>query len=204
MIFSVYNWFLNTLFPKACFACTKNNVTLCDSCIRSMRRNIDVQAPNVLSVFSYKDPLVKKMMHAIKYYHRKDLIPDLTRILAEEMTDKNYTGIFVPIPMPRIRKYVRGYNQAEHIATLLSEKYNLPIEKNLLIRLSSPMRQVEMKTRAKRLSNQKKTFTVKKDVHGFDIILVDDVTTTGATLTEATKTLFAAGAKSVKAVTLAH
>ncbi|MCF7843734.1 hypothetical protein K9M47_02450 [Candidatus Gracilibacteria bacterium] len=106
--------------------------------------------------------------------------------------------------MPRIRKYIRGYNQAELISLSLSKQCSLPTISNTLIRTSSPKRQVTTKTRGERLKNQHNSFKVIKDVTGLNIVLVDDVTTTGATLSEARSVLLKAGARSVKAVTIAH
>lgn len=144
------------------------------------------------------------MIHAIKYFRRKDLIRPLTNVLAKEMKQENMQGILIPIPMPQLRKYLRGYNQAEYIAKILGETLNLVVRDDILKRTRTTKRQVMTKTKQERLSNQKKTFSVTQDVRDLDIILVDDVTTTGATISEARKTLLAHGAKSVFAVTLAH
>ena len=61
-----------------------------------------------------------------------------------------------------------------------------------------------MHSRAERLKNQHNAFVVQTSVQGLSVILVDDVTTTGATLLEARKVLLEAGATSVQAYTVAH
>lgn len=165
--------------------------------------------PFIMSIYSFKDPLIKKVIHAIKYYHRRDLIEPLTEALAIELKATSYDlqtngYILIPIPMPTLRTYIRGYNHAEVIATILGTKCNLPVEHTTLTRISSPRRQVSTRTRGERLRNQHNSFKVIKNVTDMNIILVDDVATTGGTLAEARKVLLQAGAKSVKAVTIAH
>jgi ComF family protein len=205
---------------------------LCISCLKNTRKALDTPAIYIISIYSFKDLIIKKSIHAIKYFHRKDLIDPLTQELANELGNittseqirtKNDRGaksdeeirsqqakdltknwVLVPIPMPRLRKYIRGYNQAELIANSLSKKCSIKVRNDLLIRLKSPKRQVKTKTRSERLLNQHNSFKVIDNVKGMNIILVDDVTTTGATISEARNTLLKAGASNVKAVTIAH
>lgn len=106
--------------------------------------------------------------------------------------------------MPRLRKYIRGYNQAELIAEEIARHIPTMKVRLALIRISSPKRQVTTKTRSERLTNQKNSFKVKGDVIGKHLILIDDVTTTGATLLEARKKLLSAGATTVLTATIAH
>ena len=164
-------------------------------------------------MYSFRDPLIKKVIHAIKYFHRKDLIQPLTHELAQELNKIVSPGpyilvpsayLLIPIPMPLLRKYMRGYNQAEIIAKELSKECSLPVTTTILARTRSPKRQVMTTTRGERLRNQHKSFKINKNVKNLNIILVDDVTTTGATIFEARKILLEAGASTVRAVTLAH
>jgi competence protein ComFC len=213
---------LHIIFPAKCFECGKKNTSLCKECLDRTSKAVDTPYIWITSIYSFKDPLIKKAVHAIKYYHRKDLADPLTDALAKDLLAKfaqNFPSensalsgnsnletknwILVPIPMPRFRKYLRGYNQAELIATSLSLKTGISYG-NLLTRSRSPHRQVESETRSERLDNQKNSFKALHSVPGNNIILVDDVTTTGATLFEARKILLKAGAKEVQAVTLAH
>jgi len=129
-------------------------------------------------------------------------IPFLLEPLRTIKSLENYA--IIPIPMPRIRKLLRGYNQAELIALALKEQLGLPVHTDILTRIISPRRQVTLHKKEDRIKNQKGTFKVLRDVTHMQILLVDDVTTTGATLEEAKKVLLACGATDVKAITLAH
>jgi ComF family protein len=115
-----------------------------------------------------------------------------------------YPSVLIPIPMPRLRRYIRGYNQAELFAEEISRQTGLPLYRDTVIRKHSPKRQVTLRTRTSRLTNQKGSFMVTKDVIGLCIIVIDDVTTTGSTVAEARKVLLSARAKSVTAITVAH
>jgi ComF family protein len=99
---------------------------------------------------------------------------------------------------------MRGYNQADFIARELSQECSLPYTTKLLTRTGRHIRQVTTKSRSERLKNQNNSFVAKGNVEGLHCILVDDVTTTGATIDEARKTLLRAGAMTVHAVTIAH
>jgi ComF family protein len=165
-----------------------------------------VQHPHIISIFDFRDPLIKRAIHAIKYYHRKDLVGPLAFELASEL--RALSGIetytLVPVPMPRLRKLLRGYNQAERIAEELSRLLALPVDANVLVRTHASRRQAMVKTKAERLKNQAGSFSIEKSSAGMNLILVDDVTTTGATVEEARRILLRNGAKSVLAATLAH
>jgi ComF family protein len=208
MIQSLLSKILAVLFPSSCYGCNKAGYPLCTTCLSHTKKPLSTPHPYILSVFDFQDPLIKKSIHAIKYFHRQDLIEPLAKELAKELTTHyelpTTNCVFVPIPMPILRKYLRGYNQAERIAQELSRHTSIPVNTTLLIRSRTPKRQVMAKNRSSRLHNQHNTFKVVGDATPYTIILVDDVTTTGATLDEARKTLIKHGAKVLLALTLAH
>jgi predicted amidophosphoribosyltransferase len=108
--------------------------------------------------------------------------------------------------MPKIRKYRRGHNHTESIANNLSDILSLESSESELYTHASlfAKRQVSTQSRYERLKNKKNTFYTKNRNLNTHILLIDDVTTTGATLLEARKTLEKAGATHVYAYTLAH
>ncbi len=205
-----YMWmitsFLQFIFPPHCFGCRTTGMSLCTRCVRLARKSLSSSYSYVISIFDFKDPLIKRVIHASKYYHRKDLLHPLVLELAQELQKIQdiHLYTFVPIPMPRIRKLLRGYNQSEIIAQELGTLLSLPVSTSTLIRIKTPLRQVVTKTKNERIKNQRGSFGVIGQIQNKHIILVDDVTTTGATLAEARKVLLKSGARSVIAATLAH
>ena len=102
---------------------------------------------------------------------------------------------------------MRGYNQAAHIAATITKVTGTPTCTDILVRVTKKKNQVKTRDRGERLQNQKGAFKVlctDLSLETKTIIVVDDVTTTGATLQEARKVLLVAGAKKVQALTLAH
>lgn len=179
-------------------------MSLCKECLKKRARAYDSPAPYVTSVYSFKDPSVKKIIHAIKYFHRKDLVSPLIETMISEILTKEEHFCLVPIPMPRWRRYIRGYNHAEIIAREIAHHTNLPIRTDILKRKTSKKRQAMTTSRHERLKNQHNTLSLISPVVGMRIILIDDVTTTGATLFEARKKLLEGGAALVEAYTIAH
>lgn len=112
--------------------------------------------------------------------------------------------VLVPIPMPSLRKYIRGYNQAEILAKEFGKQLHVPVDTTLLARKNKNKRQVMTKSRSERIHNQRNSFTLIRTIVPKKIILIDDVTTTGATLMEARTLLLQQGADEVKALTIAH
>lgn len=194
------------LFPSACYLCKKEGETLCISCDRKLQRAVDTPSPSITSIYSFKDPGVKRAIHAIKYFHRKDLIAPFTKMIVKDIQEKylREKWTLIPIPMPTLRHYIRGYNHAEAIASEISEKTGIEVNQKILVRATTRKRQVMTISRSERIKNQKNVFKTLQDVQGINIILIDDVTTTGATLLEARKILLEKGALNVKAYTIAH
>lgn len=134
------------------------------------------------------------------------MLPPLVAELAQEIQKLPDIHLYtlVPIPMPRIRKLLRGYNQSELMAQQLSTLLSVSVSTSILRRIKTPLRQAVTKTKSERMKNQHGSFGIVDGAHPTHIILIDDVTTTGATLEEARNILLKNGAQSVIAYTLAH
>lgn len=143
----------------------------------------------------------------MKYFHRKDLSYVYGILLARKIREtqgSNGTITIIPVPMSFFRRIQRGHNHSETLAYTVHKETSIPLDTTSLSRKNTPHQQVKTKSKKERLQNQKNTFACSIDVEGKDIILIDDVTTTGATLYEARRVLQNAGAKSVIAYTIAH
>lgn len=211
MISTIISSLTSIFFPTYCYICKKEGLqeqSICESCIAKLKPAIDTPAPYVSSLFSFKDPAVKKIIHAIKYFHRKDLIAPLALKIAHKIAKKENMATYalVPIPMPKFRSYLRGYNHDEALVFAIAHHTKLSARTDILIRnpLKNKKRQVLTKSRSERLNNQHDMFIVHSDLAGMSIILIDDVATTGATLSEARRVLLQHGAGSVEAFTIAH
>lgn len=172
----------------------------------------------ITSVFSYKDPRVKRLVWMLKFKNKKPVAaivgPRMAAALAELVGEEKFflgSGpiILVPIPLSKKRRAARGYNQAEEIARQMLK--HLPggafvLDTRLLRKKRETKAQADIKARSARLSNLGDCFEAASDrlSKSAPLVLVDDVTTTGATLLAARKALRAAGFKNIRAVTAAH
>lgn len=204
MIHTVSLKILSFIFPTSCYGCKKGTVSLCEECLLLCKKPLTPPYLFIVSLYSFKSPLIRKSIHAIKYFRRKDLIEPLANKMTEEINSRNFSGTIIPIPMHRLRKLVRGYNHAEELAYQISLITKLPYNKKILTRATRAKRQVTTRSRSERLRNQERTFKVTGNIEGDNFILIDDVTTTGATLLTARKALIDSGAKNVWAITIAH
>ncbi len=199
----------DTFFPKKCIGCKKENTIICKICLNNLRKNIDTENLLVYSYFSYKDLLTRKIIRNIKYFHRKDLINPLTSesfYYFSFVLSEIDNPIIIPIPVSKIRLYVRGYNQAELIAKEFSNFFKVDLYNNILIKNKTNKRQAIIRNKNERIENIKNSFAVKNKEEIFEknIILIDDVATSYATMNEARNILLKNGAKKVIGFTLAH
>jgi competence protein ComFC len=174
--------------------------------------------PYIFSIFYYKNAVVKKLIKFIKYKGDKKVTKQISKIiydyLLEDISEKieisNFVRpIIIPIPATRHRMKEHGFNQCDRIVYYIEQidqdkyfEYNY----KTLVKIKENQSQAHTKNRIGRLKNIKNSFAVcmPEKIKNRNIILIDDVWTTGATLEEARKELLKAGARSVVAYTIAH
>lgn len=215
----LFHTILDFLFPSRCLECGTQGEIFCVSCLASCPEAERESARWVFALFDYRHPSVKRAIWLMKYKGKRDLAKIFAgalygRIL-EEVADlavmENFSKpLLVPIPLSGARKRERGFNQTELMAGALLEldKENkiLELENSVLIKPRETPHQARIENRSERLKNIVGSFAVQSGdkVRGRNVILLDDVTTTGATLEEAKKVLQQAGARKVVAFTVAH
>ncbi|MDE2893464.1 MAG: phosphoribosyltransferase family protein [Chloroflexota bacterium] len=156
------------------------------------------------SGFVYDGP-ARAAVLALKHRGIKDLARALVE-LGGEIQPATDIDMIVPIPIPLLRKRRRGGNQAEHLARFVAERTGLSMETRALRRRGwwGP-KQAQARSRADRRRIVTNAFAADESlVKGRGVLLVDDVSTTTATLSEAARTLLAAGAAAVDAWTAAR
>ena len=168
--------------------------------------------PYLLGAASYyNDPIIRTCLHRYKYEGLHALAPFFAHLIVDFLftlrpipTLLTATPIVVPIPLHPSKERARGFNQSALIAQHIAHTLQLPYAEPLIkIRAIGP--QAQTPTHEERFERMRKAFILsrKNTVTGKHILLIDDVTTSGATLSEATQTLKAGGAQSILALVVA-
>lgn len=218
-----FNTILDIVFPINCVSCGKTGENLCLNCLAEAPTAERESANWIFPIFDYRHPPIKKALWLLKYKNKKSFAKIFAEILygkiIEELSDlslmENFRNIIlIPIPLSPKRYRERGYNQAELICGKLIEldqKNNIfTLEKEILMKTKETEHQARIKNRNQRLKNVIGSFSIKNAeqnkllIKNRNIILIDDITTTGATLNEAKRILKQAGARKVIAFTVAH
>lgn len=155
--------------------------------------------------FTYEGA-IKTLIYKLKYSKGKYLAPYLSLFLLDEFAKQDWNvDVVIPVPLFASREKKRGFNQATLLSSQFTNMLNLPIDTQTLIRIKNTPTQTKL-TKQERKINLTKAFKVtnKQNVKNKNILLIDDVFTTGATIEECSEVLKKAGAKNIYILTLAH
>jgi competence protein ComFC len=141
----------------------------------------------------------KEIVHALKYRGYKRVVEKLAAPLMLQVLDDRRFDAVVLVPLHRSRLRKRGFNQAELLARGVAQKINATVSDTLKV-VHSTRDQVELSA-AKRRANVAGAYSASKSICG-RILLVDDVFTTGATMSACAGALVRAGAREIHALTL--
>jgi ComF family protein len=220
------NSVLDLILPRFCCACriklSSDEDTMCISCLSKiqktskerLKREFDRKFLNKNIISDFFSPFVfekdKELQHAIhslKYENKFPIGIFLGKTLANKIkTDRSDWNIdlIIPIPLHQLKKAERGYNQSFYIARGIGKILNITFSHRIVKRIKYTESQTTM-TLNERAENISGAFRIrnKNSVKGKNILLVDDVITTGATISECGKILLEAGANKIYAASVA-
>ncbi|MBI3912343.1 MAG: ComF family protein [Armatimonadetes bacterium] len=193
----------DVLYPPRCAVCDATAPALCNACRDQLERPDPQALPgrpglaDYACAALYRGPLAQAIP-LFKYGRQLELAGPLGELLAEALTarrDEWAPEALVPVPLHPWRRFRRGFNQAELLVREAGRRLGLPVELRLLRRIRSTPPQVG-RSREERLRNLQGAFALLpgRSVAGRRLVLIDDVSTTGATLTAAAAPLVEAGA----------
>jgi len=209
---NLINLLLNIFIPLKCPICSKwlsikREKPVCENCLTALDfipKHEIINGIDIFSVALYKDK-IKNLIHEFKYNKNLYLGKFLSKILSEKIDTNLYKNFdfIIPVPLHKKKLDERGFNQSEIFAFSLGKKIKKPVKKRILFRKRYTLPQAGMK-KQDRLLNVKNAFKCIKPVFEKNIILVDDVFTTGFTVMECIKELKHSGAKKINVVVFAR
>jgi competence protein ComFC len=224
---AVYEPYLSALadlfYPERCVGCERRaSDVLCRTCFDTLPRvgspvcgrcglptafatfvceeckNVDFGFQSARAPLKY-DGVGKQVVHALKYRGYKRVVGRLAAPLMLQVVGEGHFDAVVPVPLHSSRLRKRGFNQAELLARGVAEKLKATVSDTLEV-VRGTRDQVELSA-AQRRANVAGAYTATKPLRG-KILLIDDVFTTGATMSACAGTMVRAGAEEVHALSL--
>lgn len=219
---------LDFLFPKWCVGCGREGDFICSACGSSISRIVPPLCPKCgipqpdgvlcstcigrqMAIDGIRSPfrfegVIRQAVHQLKYQNLRAIAEPLAALLAEYFADNPVPmAVLVPVPLHPKRLRERGYNQSELLAKELSRLTNLSVVSDCLVREKQTPPQARTATLEERRNNVTGAFAcLDRRLQGRQVLLIDDVATSGATLDACAVALKAKGASSVWGLTLAR
>ncbi|MBM3243536.1 MAG: ComF family protein [Candidatus Omnitrophica bacterium] len=195
--------------PPFCVLCGRHlekknpNKNICPSCIRKK-----VHFDRAWSACVYEG-VAKKLIHEFKYKGKSNLAKPLSQIMINFIREYSLPlddlDLIIPIPLHKTKLREREFNQAERLSMYIAEEFKKATLPELLIRTRPTKSQTGLKDK-ERAKNVRDSFRVNKEtlLKNKNLLLIDDVLTTGATSSEASLELKNSGAQAVFVLTLAN
>lgn len=210
----------------------RKNKLICSDCLEEIKPSLYLHCPNceartinggsclvcqgktnldrLIVPLAYQEKLVQKIIKAYKYNFIKDLARPISKIIINYLNSLGpridlSDSIIIPVPLHRRRFNYRGYNQALLLAESVAKEFDLNIIQNCLLRIRNKKPQAELE-KEKRMKNVQGVFKCldSEKIKNKNIILIDDVYTTGATMNECARILKENGAKKVIGLAIAR
>lgn len=218
--------FFDYFLPRFCESCSiklsLNEDILCNECLNKIERasaeriNYEYTRKfkdnNIISDFFSlfvfeKDKELQHAIHALKYNNKFKVGIFLGKLLGTNIEKSHpdwHFDLIIPIPLHQLKKAERGYNQSYFIAKGINKIHQKKVNENIVRRIKYTQSQTTMNI-GERKENISGAFKIKKQtaVAGKNILLVDDVITTGATISECGMILMEAGANKIYAASIA-
>ena len=224
---------LDLLFPKRCVNCAAVGGFVCEECFRQVkycevqvcpqctepsiggfthplcRRRLG--AERTLCVFKFEGP-IKESISALKYGGVRALAGFMADLAVAAFTEASVSfgtdSLILPVPLHPVKKLERGFNQTEILAKAFGQRLSLEVWPDLLVKKKDNPSQTKL-DREQRAANVRDAFGVNERdsrpdlLKGRDVVIVDDVFTSGATLRECAKVVKGGGARYVYLLALA-
>lgn len=210
---------LDFAFPPYCILCNsllkQDERLVCNACWNNLpqlddRSNLVQELKNkfsgeiffsdAIAIWQYS-PKVQEVIHRFKYGNFKILANRIGGFMAAKLNPLNFSPdqtLLVPVPLHKTRARERGYNQSALLCRTIASQTGLPYNEHVLKRVRYTRSQTKLSA-SERLKNVNQAFRVvnKEPIQNKNVILIDDIITTGATMNECARELITNGARKV-------
>jgi len=219
---------IDLFFPRSCVGCGRVGDFICVRCSKKLSRLLPPicqrcgrpessgmycrgcwgthnHIHEIRSVFVFEG-IIRTAVHEFKYRNLRSIAASLSKYMADYFVEHELAAdVLLPVPMHAGRLKKRGYNQSELLAGQISATISVPVRGDLIKRVRDNKPQARTSCVEERWSNMRDAFTcVSNEVSGKDIIIIDDVCTSGATLEACAVALKSKGANKISGFTLAR
>ena len=228
----IKKWLLEAVFPRWCLSCRKEGSYLCNTCLSNLKhfkksdtcfwckREKAVEEfgkcskcyfrtplSKVIALYDWEEKIIQKVLHYFASQGVYDIGGFLGKLMAnklrEELGIRVLNMTIAPVPSHWWKKHKRGFNQAQKLAEGIAQELNIEIDNESLARIEKGSSQKGL-TKEERFNNVRGKFKVTTGLFiNKEVLLVDDVMASGATLHECAKELKKSGAKRVVGVVVA-
>ena len=205
----MFAWILDVIFPIRTDEEIVRELTV-ETFLSHLAPTLEERTrPATVTLLPFGDRRVRAAIHEAKYHGNDRAFELLAAALGEYLRqDDRFDGcnntVLVPVPLGKKRRRERGFNQVEEVLKRICKELSIPLAANLLVRTRETITQVSLPKTA-RAKNMRGAFVALKPADpNRTYLLVDDVTTTGATLGAAITALKEAGATDILPIALAH
>lgn len=191
--------------PLRCEYCGTKGAAVCDACARdlpwdpNLRPELAPEFDAVFCAFRLAAP-IQSQIHALKYHAQFRHAHRLGQLMARRlaMRAEPLPALLMPVPLHSTRLRARGYNQSQEFGRVLMQTLNVTLDTQAARRVRATEDQIG-KSAVERRRNVKDAFAITRPLDGLHIALLDDVMTTGATLSELARACRKAGAAKIEA-----
>ena len=207
---SVREGVLDLVFTPRCVECGEEGAYMCPTCLAAVEPEpsafeIGAGAAAIEARAVYRfEGAARKAVHQLKYQGVTALAPPLGRLMAARLPQPSAPMVVAPVPLHRSRLRERGYNQAELLAKEVGRRTGALVTTRLLSRTQAAPPQAQARSVDARFAAVRGAFQAAPEAAGADVLLIDDVCTTGSTLAACADALLRAGAARVAALTFAR
>lgn len=216
--------FVDLFLPKVCFHCKANRCEqhdlLCASCLKELHEvtidELNYEASkkfsssdfvsNLFSLYRFtKESPIQTLLHELKYQNKFNI----GKMFGEQLAKKYFhdflslgIDIVVPVPLHRVKKAERGYNQAFYFAKGIAKILDCKVRTDIIYRKRFTKSQTKLNQK-EREENVREAFYFQKKINGENVLLVDDVITTGSTIISCARVIKECGAKNIYTASIA-